>query len=256
MSEWVKERVKRKGFFPGVPAGTELFDIIRRENGSKIIMSFSLGKDSIAAWIALQDYFDITPCFQYFVPGLEFEEEALAYFEKKFKTRIIRLPHMGVFVRLNDYIYQSPERCRYIDAARLPDHTFEDIRKWICGTAGLKEDTYYATGVRAHDNPMRRTAIRKHGPITRKDHKFHAIWDWSLADVIESLKTTDTKLPKSYRVFGSSFDNLAPRYMIPLRQHYPKDYQKLLEWYPQADLVCFRYDMALKRGLLPNPYRG
>jgi len=255
-TKWLIERLRRPSpdYAPNAPCGLRLFEIIRHEAGDTLMLSFSLGKDSIAAWIALRDYFNVVPYFLYSVPGLTFEEESLAYFERKFGTRIIRLPHQNLYTRLNDFVYQPPQRCRYIEAAGFPYYKYEDIRKWACQAAGLPEDTMYATGVRAYDTPYRRTAIRTHGPITRSEHKFHAIWDWSLDDVIESIRGAGMKLPPTYKVFGSSFDNLGARYLVPMKRHYPEDYKRLLEWYPLADLVCFRYEKALQKGLIDKPY--
>jgi hypothetical protein len=46
------------------------------ENGNKTcILSFSCGKDAIAAWLELKRYFDnIVPVYMNLVPGLEFVE--------------------------------------------------------------------------------------------------------------------------------------------------------------------------------------
>lgn len=38
-----------------------------------VLLSFSMGKDSIAAWLAIRDKFErIEPYYLYLIPGLEF----------------------------------------------------------------------------------------------------------------------------------------------------------------------------------------
>ena len=44
------------------------------------------------------------------------------------------------------------------------------------------------------------------------------------------------KLPIDYQWFGRSFDGIDMRFLGPLREHSPKDYQTLLDWFPLADL--------------------
>lgn len=255
-SDWLKQRLKMPApdYARSTPCGLELFELIREENGENILLAFSLGKDSIAAWIALRDYFEIQPFYQYMVPGLEFIEESIDYYERLMKRRIFQYPHPILWGMIQDFVYQPPERCRFIEAAQLPEYDFKDMRVWACQMAGWDENTMYATGVRAYDAPYRRLMIRKHGPITRSERKFHAIWDWSLDDIVDALQTNRVKLPASYRVFGSSFDTLTARYLVPMRKHYPQDFKRLLDWFPLADLVCFRYDKALEAGEIANPY--
>ena len=79
--------------------------------GKITLLSFSRGKDSIGAWLALRECFDyIIPVFLYLIPGLEFEEESLQYYENFFGTRIIRLPHPSAYRLITNMIYQVPQR--------------------------------------------------------------------------------------------------------------------------------------------------
>ena len=48
--------------------------------------------------------------------------------------------------------------------------------------------------------------------------------------------------------------------LIPIKQHFPRDYQKILEWFPLADLELFRLEKygAPKRDIwnIATPARG
>jgi hypothetical protein len=45
-------------------------------------------------------------------------------------------------------------------------------------------------------------------------------------------------------MFGRSFDGLDLRFLVPLKKHRPKDYAKVLEWFPLADLEVFRWERS------------
>jgi hypothetical protein len=79
---------------PGIPQSAEVIARLRAED-RPVLLSFSRGKDSIAAWIALRDAgIDVRPFYLYAIPGLlSFEAESLAYFEDVFDTPIPVYPH-------------------------------------------------------------------------------------------------------------------------------------------------------------------
>lgn len=216
-----------------------------REHQSETLLAFSTGKDSIAAWLAIRDHFEaVHPYYLYLVPGLEFVEESLAYYEKFFGVNIARLPHPSLHRWLNNYIFQPPERCLVIEQAALPNHDYKQIHAAMCETKGLQPDCLVADGVRAADSPMRRVAIKTHGPITWDKNKYHPVWDWKKADLIECFKKHNVKLPIDYRLFGRTFDGLDLRFILPLKKHRPADYRRVLEWFPLAELEVFRWESS------------
>jgi hypothetical protein len=254
MSSWLSQKLssappKR---YEHVKNGLRLFEEVRELTGSKVMLSFSRGKDAIAAWIAIRDHFDVYPYYLREAVTLEFIEESLEYFERKMGTKIIRIPHRAVYDRLVDFIHQPPERCRYIEAMGIEPPTYLDIAKAAAEKFDLPETTYYGTGVRAFDNMARSMAIKSHGPITKGQQKFHPVWDWSINDVVVGIKEAGIKLPIDYKVFGSTLDGIHARYLVQMRKHFPKDYKRVLEFYPMAELVCWRYDRAKARGELTH----
>lgn len=97
------ERAQREGYGPdGWPLrGEELLAFARERFPEPWLISFSCGKDSLAAWLWLRERgIQLVPYYLYWVPGLSFVEEALAYYEEFFGTHIIRLPH--------PYFYRTP----------------------------------------------------------------------------------------------------------------------------------------------------
>ena len=55
-----------------------------------------------------------------------------------------------------------------------------------------------------------------------------------------SLRPRGLKLPIDYKWFGRSFDGIDYRFISKLRLHSPEDYERILEWFPLADLDIFR----------------
>lgn len=208
-----------------------------------VLLSFSMGKDSIAAWLAIRDKFEqIEPYYLYLIPGLEFIDEALAYWQKVMGQKIHQLPHPSLYRQLNAFVFQPPERCAIIEKANLPDFDYEDVNRIVREDVGLDAKAYCATGVRAADSPMRRMHFVKRGPVMHSRKLFYPVWDWTKDDVITAISSAGVKLPKEYKWFGRSFDGLDLRFLLPLKRHAPRDYARVLEWFPLADLEVFRYE--------------
>lgn len=216
-----------------------------RETQSETLLAFSTGKDAIASWLAIRDSFDkVHPYYLYLVPGLEFVEESLAYYEQFFGTKIARLPHPSLHRWLNTFTFQPPERVAVIKQANLPWFDYKDIRQVMIEDHGLQENMLVADGVRAADSPMRRIAIKTHGPITLNQGRYHPIWDWLKADLIACFRKAGVKLPIDYTLFGRSFDGLDLRFLLPLKKHRPQDFRRVLEWFPLAELEIYRWEHA------------
>lgn len=211
----------------------------------KTLLAFSTGKDAIAAWLAIREHFEeVVPYYLYLVPGLEFVDEQIAMYERFFETKITQLPHPSVHRLLNNFIFQPPQNCAVIEDAGLPDFDYPDIQAAMCQMHNLPKKTLVADGVRAADSPMRRIAINTHGSINYNQLKYHPIWDWKKADLIECFKKHNVRLGSDYKIFGRSFDGIDLRFLLPIKKHYPKDYQKILELFPLADLEIFRWECA------------
>lgn len=226
------------------PSGEEVVRQVRAETGPGTMLAFSTGKDSIGAALALRRAFDregVTPFYLYLVPGLEFVEESLDYFERKLfgGQRIIRMPHPSLYRWLNAYLFQPPHRAAVIYAAKLPTFDYRFVHDLIRDQCGIPK-ALVATGVRAADSPIRRVSIMQHGPILRQKGEYFPIWDWNKERLVNEISAAKVKLPVDYRIFGRTFDGLDARFLIPMRKHLPRDFARLLEWFPLAEAEIFR----------------
>lgn len=178
-------------------------------DGRPVLLAFSCGKDSIAAWLAMRDMgIEVVPAYLYYVPGLRFVDEELDYFEQKFQTRIKRYPHPSLYRWLNNAVFQAPERLRYIEAARLPEPSYEQMWDFIRADVGLDKSTWCADGVRAADSIQRRGAFVQYGYWRRNLKKVSPIGDWLKGEVLDCIRGHHIELPCDYAWFGRSFDGI------------------------------------------------
>ncbi len=81
----------------GRPSSAQLLTQLAQE-GNPVLLAFSRGKDSIAAWLALREHgVEVVPYHLYSIPGLTFVDESLKVFEDFFDTKIIDLPHPALY---------------------------------------------------------------------------------------------------------------------------------------------------------------
>lgn len=222
-------------------------EVVREATGhDKALLSFSLGKDSWAAWLSARDYFDFTPYYLYLVPGLEFVEDYVGYAEQKLGKKIVQLPHPSFYRWINHALYQPPERLRTIWAVNWPSYTYDDMRGAVIEDCGLPADAWTASGVRAADSPMRRVTLMKTRGVSANSRYFYPCYDWNKDRLLKVLVANDIRLPVDYKVFGRSFDGLDLRFLVQIRKHFPRDYQTILDWFPLVDMEIARYEFAKK----------
>jgi hypothetical protein len=221
---------------PGVTPSARLREQLAAQ-GRPVLLAFSRGKDSIAAWLALRDAgVNVVPYHLHLIPGLDFVAESLAYFEGKFGTAILDLPHPSLYRWLANAMFQPPERVRVLEAANIQVPTYQDVQTLIRDQLGLPQDTWVCDGVRAADSPTRRTSLMQHGPVSEARRTQKVVWDWKIAHVRDAVRHHDVKLPLEYAWFNRSFDGLDKRFLEPIRKHAPADYSRILQWFPLADL--------------------
>ncbi len=237
--------MKEKTFYEdGTPfSGADTMNLVHRLSDGKILLSFSLGKDSVACWLKLRDRFEIIPYFLYLIPDLDFIEESVQYFEDYFGCHIMRLPHPSLYRMLNNFVFQSPDRVAMIRSAKLPNFDYDMLAGWIGAQHGIDEP-WVANGVRAADSPNRRSSIMKHGPITWRRRYFYPVWDMRIDELVGLIRDSGIKLPVDYQLFGRSFDGIDHRFLHIIKKEFPKDYATILEWFPLAEMEVYRYEQA------------
>lgn len=211
--------------------------------GEPVLLAFSRGKDSVAAWLALRDAgVAVVPYHMYSVPGLDFVARDLARWSEYFGQEIIDLPHPSVYRWLNNLTFQAPENCAIIEAAQMPTPSYDDILALLREDLGMP-GAWVADGVRAADSPVRRLSMATHGVRKAKSRKVSVVWDWRVAEVRDRIAAEGLTLGPDYDWFGRSFDGIDYRFLAPLKEHAPDDYQRVLDWFPLAELELVRHGL-------------
>lgn len=212
-----------------------------RAQDRRILLAFSGGKDAIACWHAARlDGFEVAPVFFELIPGLEFVDDAISHYEKHFGVPIRRYPHPSLFRMLNNFVFQPPERLRHIERRKLKKWDYNMIHARVRRELGWPSSIPCGVGVRAADSPQRRIAISTHGPLSGGNA--YLIWDWRIADVLEAIRKEGCGLPVDYELFNRSFDGIDYRFLRPIKDRFPRDYERILSIFPLADLELWRYE--------------
>lgn len=210
------------------------------------ILAFSTGKDSIASWLQMRRYFKhIIPIYRYAVPGLQFVEDSLKYYEDFFGCHIYRLPHPSLFRKLTYGVFQPPDRASTIMeqyAIDLNTYTYAAINDIVRNTMGLSDSVYAGVGIRMADSPMRRVAIRRYGAIIHREKNFYPVYDWRKEDMMQAFTEARIRLPVDYRIWGRTFDGLNYSFIKPLKEWFPDDYKRCLDWFPLMELEIGRWE--------------
>lgn len=227
----------------GQPTSAEVRERLASE-GRPVLVAFSTGKDAIACELALRDAgVETRLAYLYYIPGLRFVEETLARQEDQLGKPIARYPHPSLWRWLNSLVFQPPERCAIIEAAQMPTPDYAKMWGYIKTDLGLPANTWVADGVRAADSIVRRASFSKHGVMKLASRKVSPTADWLKAEVLGRIAAEGIDLPVDYEWFGRSFDGIDFRFLEPLSRFAPDDYQRILDWFPLAELEMFRADM-------------
>ena len=138
-------------------------------------------------------------------------------------------------------MWQTPESALEIMKLGLPTHTNQIYDKFIAKDLGCP-GAYRAIGVRANDSPIRRYVIDRHSPINNKQKSFYPIFDWTNEDIRNCLKENEVDLPIDYKIWGKSLDGIDYRFIKPMKEHLPEDYDQVKRFFPLVDLEIMRYE--------------
>ena len=225
----------------GQPTSAEIRARLKAEN-RPVLLACSLGKDSLAAWCALEkDRIEVVPVYFWTIPNLPLVAENIATIEKVFDVKIHQAPHPRFFRMLANYVLQPPQRPTSIEYCGLQALDYEDMWPSIKQDLGLPADTWVCDGVRACDSIQRRASLTKHGILKQTTHKACVIADWQKCEVMEALEERGIGLPPDYEMFGRSFDGLDERFMRPLKENRPQDFEIIKKWFPFVDADIYRW---------------
>lgn len=216
-----------------------LFDPIKTQSKitNSVLVGFSGGKDSIVTLDLCFKYFKIVKAFfMYLVPELEFQEKMVNWYENKYNTKIIRLPHFEVsnFLRYGSFTIFD------LDVEII---SINDIYNFLREKTGIN---WIAAGERCADSIVRNAMIKNSGSIDYKRGRFYPLAYWKKQDVLQYIKYKKLYLSPEQKQLGFSFRSLLGREIKIIKERYPKDYEKILKVYPFIGAGVKRYEQYSK----------
>lgn len=206
-------------------ANSHLFDSVKTMSTitDSVLVGFSGGKDSAACLDLCFKYFKkVQPYFMYLVPNLEFQERTIRYYEKRYNTKILRVPHF----MLSDFLRYGTYRMPDLDVPMVKTvELYNYLREktgiyWICA------------GERISDSIVRRAMIKESSSIDMKRGRFYPIAYWNIAQV--RAYNNQQKLPLSLenKALTHSFRSLMPAEIKNIKDIFPDDYKKIQAMFP------------------------
>jgi hypothetical protein len=124
-----------------------------------------------------------------------------------------------------------------------PGLWWRQITEWTVEDDDLPKTTLAATGVRARDSPMRWLNVKNNGVLRPSAKNWLPIWNYTRGETLATIEKSGISLPLDYLLFGRSFaGGVDARYLVPLKRHRPEDWKIVLQWFPLADYVVWRYE--------------
>lgn len=215
---------------------TALYDPLKTQSKitDSVIVAFSGGKESVVVLDLCFRYFKkVKPFFMYICPGLSFEEKTLAWYEKRYQTEIMRLPHNEASVWLH-YGYFTA-----IDL-EFPMVSSNDIYNYVRQETGIE---WIAGGERIADSMWRKAFMKKSSSIDMIRRRIFPVIEWRKQDIMNYIKYHHLYLGDDSKVLGFSFRSLQGNELVQIKKHFPDDYEKILRLYPLAGASVLREEM-------------
>lgn len=210
-----------------------LMDVVKtaRNITDSVLVGFSGGKDSVVTLdLCFKTFSHVQPFFMYFVKGLEFQEKTLRYYEKKYNTEIIRVPHF----ELSEFYNSGTFRVR---DNNVPIIKVTDVYNYLRKETGLY---WIACGERMSDSIIRRAMIKHSGAIVQKMGRIYPLAYWNKAQVMAYIKLHRLPMSLESKIIGRSFSCLRAKEILKIKQHFPDDYERIKAAFPLIDVEIKR----------------
>lgn len=214
---------------------SHLFDPIKVQStiSDSVLVGFSGGKDSAACFDLCFRYFkNVKPYFMYLVPGLEFQERTLAYYEDRYKTEFLRVPHF----MLSDFLRYGTFRMPDLD---VPLIKTVELYNYLREKSGIY---WIAAGERIADSVVRRAMIKESSSIDMKRGRFYPLAYWEIKHIRSYNKQRRLPLSLENEAMGHSFRSLMYEDLKDIKKFFPNDYDKIKSMFPLVDVELKRED--------------
>lgn len=221
----------------------EVIERAKQAGIREVIVSFSAGKDSLAAIDLCSKHFDrIEAYFMYLVPDMSFQEMTLADTERRYGIKILRVPDK----RLCDQMRGANLREFSKTSASLPAITYRQVAHYARYTFGIN---WIASGEVACESLSRIAMIKSCKGVDRPRGYIYPIGFWRPQDVYSYLQQQQIPLPPEYTILGTgaSFGGIRMEHLLPISEQLPEDYAKIKKLFPHVDAELVRYRIQMEK---------
>lgn len=203
---------------------------------SDCLVSYSGGKDSLAVIdLCCKTFKTVKSFFWFTVPDLDVCNKQIEFAQERWGIEVIQIPHWDMVKCMKNGLW-----CDITPGAdKIPEL---DLKLGYAYAMDVCDSQICATGMKDADGLPRRqffANLRDSGnPFWNR--LIHPIRGWSKKDVIDYLKVNDIPVPPSEKGAVTSGVGLVHDALCWLHDEHPKDFQKLLKWYPYAEAAIKR----------------
>lgn len=223
------------------------------------LLSFSRGKDSIAAWLVLREFFTVVPFHMSGVPGLSFVNRSLDYYEHFFGTKIRRFVNGEIPHALHQLWFQPPWEVARVDSSGVwpSNYSYKHLFGLLREELGCP-NAWAATGERITDNTYTGGKLKRTGGVYRDLRILHPVFDWDDERILSLLREYRVKLPPDYRLsYRSLHDMPTALHLYGIRTHFPADYNRIRRAFPLIEAQIARNEFRkFHRGVPVDPSVG
>jgi phosphoadenosine phosphosulfate reductase len=208
--------------------GTILYDTLKTASKltDRILVGVSGGKDSAVTLDLCSRFFKhVTGYFMYLVKGLEFQENTLRHYERRYGIEIKRVPHF----MLSEWLRYGTLRQPDFD---IPVVSTKETYDYVRDMTGI---WWIACGERISDSIIRRAMIKHSGTIDEQRGRVYPIAYWNKPDIMYYVKRERLRLSAENEALGFSFRSLMPHDLQLIKQRFPSDYEKIKLWFPLVE---------------------
>jgi hypothetical protein len=217
----------------GTPASDALCRSVRERSGPAVLLGFSRGKDSVAAWLQLRRFFDVVVPFHCAsVPHLSFVDASLSYYEAKLGAPIERFVDSTTLSALHSLTFQPPGAEREIEELEVWEYSKHDLAQLLRDRYAVP-DAYCAYGISAADSIDRRVGVADCGGRHDSVRTFYPCFDWPKPMILSWIEHHGLRLADDYRLANRSLAGFPTvRHLEAMERLYPDDLARVEEMFP------------------------
>ncbi len=223
---------------------------------NRVVLSFSGGKDSIAAWCVLKDCgIRVVPLHFDAYIKCALEDRVMEFYENFFSEKIHRVWHTGVYDSLGQALFKEPWQCGFLQRNGMigchkakndgQGKALEAItRRWMQDNGEV--GTMITKGAKRDDSMQRGLKIIQFGQINWKANYCLPVSGCTNGHIVQILNDYGCPLPSQYLAAGQSFDLVTPLQLQWVKDNDYESYLDIMAEFPLAELMQQRIDIGKK----------